>query len=126
MATSLKGSRGMQLLAKASQFQGTLKKCPAPKLLHDSKNRNAVLEFRLARPAPLSPKGKSAKFKGRVCVIAPTRSNRILVVGAVENGPDHTFLFSAECDPETMEGDIVFHNASDPELNRDADISKAA
>lgn len=107
----------MRLLKRISQIQGQLKRCPPPEALRESKNCNTELEFELAKPALLSPRGRSTTFTGRICGVDRTRSNTMLVVGVIENGPEHTFMFSAECDPETMCGEIAFYNASHPELN---------
>lgn len=107
----------MRLVKRISQFRGWLERCPPLVDLYRSRNDKTTLEFTLAQPAPISPAGRSATFTGRVCGISRTRSNTILIIGAIEDGPEHTYMFSAACDPETMSGEIAFHNASDPELN---------
>ena len=118
----------MQTLKKASQLQAGLIACPDPDVLYECRTNKTELEFGLTHHLCLSSKGKSDKFTGRICGVAPTRSNTLFIVGVVENGPEHTFMFSAEWDPSTKTGEIAFHNGSDPELNcaSEQPLSRAA
>jgi hypothetical protein len=78
------------------------------------------LRFRLNESVPICPGGTARTFAGRVNMMTRARSkdrHLIFFTGVVDNGPAHSFMFCALCDPLTGNGQITFHNLNNPSRN---------
>jgi hypothetical protein len=133
---SFRGKSGPQIIKRISQHSssGRLKIGQTEGSLSLCLRKKKEVEFELDTPLPISSRETSAHFVGLIILVKSVKSknNRsvLFVVGEVVNSsPDHQFAFCAFVDPRTGNAEeILFHNASDPELNgaRQATMQRAA